>query len=164
MSLCVIAPYLAVVLCFTDAMFPVGMTPGNGNGLHFPQTPMSEMSLFSDLEFHSSTPWPSYAAAMDQQQSASSAPVGAGLAIATPTPSARTTKKSPGLFGSAGSSSRSNWAPEADGSTPMLFANMAPNSVDRKNAEVCSHILFFIFCNLSLFYLCVLHFKIYWTI
>lgn len=40
-----------------ESMFPAGMTPVNPSALHYPGTPMSDMSLFSDLEFQSSTPW-----------------------------------------------------------------------------------------------------------
>jgi hypothetical protein len=104
-------------------MFPAGMTPVNPAALHYPGTPMSDMSLFSDLEFQSSTPWNSSA-------HNSSAPVfdmvfpamGSSSAV-TPAATAPAMKRSAGPFGGT--------------PTTSLQMMSAPNSADRSTLEVC---------------------------
>ena len=139
-------------------MFPAGMTPVNPSALHYPGTPMSDMSLFSDLEFQSSTPWNSSSNISGNGNSGahgSTAPVfdmifpsmgasGGGLGGLTPaamTGGHSSMKRGPFGSSSGGSAihARSVWMHDGEaGGTPMASLQMtsAPNSAERTTLEV----------------------------
>lgn len=136
-----------------DNMFPAGMTPARGTPMGLPSTPMSEMSLFSDMDFPTAvTPWANgnlvsglSSSVLDTLTNS----VNMGVPMATPM-TGDNMKLPVGTVASGASNIHSSfmgqhpstaWLQEADSATPVMMGMIAPSSAERKGLDVLADVV-----------------------
>lgn len=128
------------------------MTPAHGTPLGLSSTPLSDMSLFSDLDFPtSSTPWANGNLVSGLANYSVTEVIDSGPENTAPmaTPTTRSTQKHSAAVApqtnihasSMAQNSSMNWLQEADSSTPLMMGLIAPSSADRPALDVLADVV-----------------------
>ena len=128
------------------------MTPAHGTSLGLSSTPLSDMSLFSDLDFPtSSTPWANgnlvsglanYSVTeMLDNGAENTAPMATPMNRGTVKHAAAAAPQTNIHTSSMAQSSSMNWLQEADSSTPLMMGLIVPSSADRRGLDVLADVV-----------------------
>lgn len=131
----------------SDGVFPAGMTPAHGTPLGLPSTPLSDMSLFSDMDFPTaSTPWANGTLVHGLSNYHIVDAIDAGNPLDVTTPMSSIGSKTQGHLtampngythsSGMGQYASTSWLQEADASTPVMMGMIAPNSAERRALDV----------------------------